>query len=150
MHLNQRRVISVVVTTLSESLALGEQPLFERRLLECQAFEELPAVAGRGPLERGRRVLSHPPLELDHVNVGAARVQRDRSGGNEQDRGLRGDGLPDREEGLTEASARLRFWHAPQSKKASFSRGWDRREREKGEERVRVGNVRGGPAPSRP
>ena len=60
---------------LAKSVALREEPLLERRLLEREAFEELAAIEGRGTFEGGRRALGDLALELDDVHVDGGRVQ---------------------------------------------------------------------------
>src|SRR6266545_1170723 len=123
---------------LTQSLALREQPLLERRLLEREAFEEVSAVQRGGALERGRRALGDLTLELGHVHVDGDRVQGDSFPGDQQCRGLRGDCLPEREKRLPEASARLRFSHATPEQGGKLLAGMRpaRREREEGEERL--------------
>ena len=37
---------------LTEALAFGDEPLFERRLRDPEALEEIPAIQARRPLER--------------------------------------------------------------------------------------------------
>jgi hypothetical protein len=60
---------------LAKPLALGEDPLLERRFLKAESFEELAAVQRGGPFERGRRARGHVALELHHVDVHVARIE---------------------------------------------------------------------------
>ena len=123
---------------LAKSLALREQPLLERRLLEREAFEEVAAIQRGGALERSRRALGDPALELRHVYLDGDRVQRDGFPVDQQGRGLRGHCLPQREERLAEAPARLRFPHATPEQGGELLAGMRpaRREREEREERL--------------
>jgi hypothetical protein len=62
---------------LAQSLALCEEPLLERRFPYGEAVQELAVIEGSGTVESSGRTVGDQKLELDHVHVDGARVQRD-------------------------------------------------------------------------
>ena len=83
---------------LAQPLALREEPLLERRLLEGEAFKELAAIERGGAVEGGRRAFGDLALELGHVHVDGGRVQGNGLAVDQQRRRLHTHGLPQREE----------------------------------------------------
>ncbi len=83
---------------LAQSLALREEPLLERRLLEGEALEQLAAIERGGSFEGGRRAFGDLALELHHVHVDGGRVQGDGLAVDQQGWRLRIHSFPQREE----------------------------------------------------
>ena len=83
---------------LAQALALREEPLLERRLLEGEAFEQLAAIEGGGSFEGGRRAFGDLALELHHIHVDGGRVEGDGLTVDQQGRRLCIHSLPQGEE----------------------------------------------------
>ena len=86
---------------LPEPLALPEQPLLERGLVQGESGEEVAPIEGTGLREGVGRALGHPPLEDHHVDLDGDRVQCHRLVINAERRRIgRGEALPKHEDRL--------------------------------------------------
>ena len=73
----------------AESLPLGDQPLFERRLVDSEAGEEIALVEPGGARQSLGRTLGHQPLEGRDVNIDHGAVQGQRLALDQERRRLR-------------------------------------------------------------
>ena len=63
---------------LTQPLALAQQPLLERRLVDRESAEQVALIDRAGLCERRRRALADQPLEGRGVDIHGARPQRQR------------------------------------------------------------------------
>ena len=93
---------------LPQSLALGDEPLFEGRLAHVEPLEKVAGVQGSCPGELLGRGARHQALERDDVHLDQRRVERDRVADRQQRSGTRcRQGVTKGEQGLAKAVPRL-------------------------------------------
>ncbi len=95
---------------LAQALALGQEPLLERRLLQRQARQEVALVQQPGLVERAGRPLGDEGLEDLRVDGHRLGVERHCVAVEPEGVGS-GQGLPERGQRLAQAAAGLRRLH---------------------------------------